>query len=150
MARGGELLRQLVCATFVDWEGQADVGAAFRCVHGRDGPAVRFGYRLDDGESQAGACAASRFVCAAEPLERPRGEAGRKTVALISDVDLKLSLLPDGEESNCPGAVAERVLDQVPERLLKSVERAPACAWVRHWSLRLACSLNTMSSGAPA
>ena len=80
---------------------------------------MRLGDRAHDRQSQAGAAAAALLLTAAEALERPRKQLGREAATLVGDAQLDvLARAPDGDGHRAR-AVAERVVDQVPERLLE-------------------------------
>src|SRR5436305_1921214 len=77
------------------------------------------------------AAAAARVVGAAEALDRPSGELLREPGALVPDVELdEPGTLLRGQLDG-PGSVDERVVDEVPERLLEAAavgrEDEPVC-----------------------
>ena len=73
---------------------------------------------LDDGEAEPGPAAASTVGCAAEGLERMLEERGRKAGAFVHDPQLQRVVDRDGAELGAAAAVAERVVDEIAERLL--------------------------------
>ncbi len=75
--------------------------------------------QVDDREAEPGAALAAGLVGAAEALERPLEEAGRKARAVVADVQLDAPVRRARPEPDRALAVAERVLDQVVERLLE-------------------------------
>src|SRR5436190_920284 len=70
------------------------------------------------GFDQAGSVARPRRVRAAEALERVGKEVGREAVALVADVDLDPPVGRPRPDADRARAMAQRVLDQVPDRLL--------------------------------
>ena len=71
----------------------------------------------DDREPEPAAPLTPRVVGAAEPVERALEKAIRKTGSGIGNVQLHDVVPLHGEEIDRAGAVIERVLDEVRERL---------------------------------
>src|SRR5690349_24949200 len=88
-------------------------------VGGRGYAAVGVRDRGDDGEPEAHARRLARPVGAAEALEGVRHELRWEAGAVVADPELECAVLLCGFESYRACAVAERVLDQVGERLLQ-------------------------------
>src|SRR5690349_7391184 len=88
-------------------------------VGGGGGAAVGVRDRGDDGEAEAHTGCLARSVGAAEPLEGVWDELGWEAGAVVADSELECAVLLGGFESYRACAVAERVLDQVGERLLE-------------------------------
>src|SRR5690242_7382308 len=88
-------------------------------VGGGGGAAVGVRDRGDDGEAEAHTGCLTRSVGAAEALEGVWDELGREAGAVVADAELEGAVLIGGFESYRACAVAERVLDQVGERLFQ-------------------------------
>ena len=89
--------------------GVADMGVAV----------VRFGYRLDDGEAEAASAAASTRIAAGESVEGVGEEVSREAGPVVSDVELDVPVSAGGLQRDLVAAVAERVVDEVAERLFE-------------------------------
>src|SRR5919197_2849858 len=83
-------------------------------------PAVGPGDELHNRQAEPCAAAGAPRLRAAEALERVRDELGRNAGAVVEDVELGLSVVGADDEVDRAAAVAERVLDEVRERLLDS------------------------------
>ena len=84
------------------------------------GPAVRAGDHVDDRQAQPRALARPGRVAAREGLERALDESRRKAVSLVLDVELDAPVRRAALEEDPAAAVAQGVLDQVPEGLFNS------------------------------
>jgi hypothetical protein len=84
------------------------------------GPAVCAGDHVDDREAQPRALARAGRVAAREGLERALEETRRKAVSLVLDVQLDAPVRRASLEEDPAPAVAQGVLDQVPEGLFDS------------------------------
>ena len=78
------------------------------------------GHRLNDCEAQPGAPFGTRLVRAAEALERVRQEVRREALAFVADAEDELSVFGLSTEPDRSGAMAERVVHEIPERLLEA------------------------------
>ena len=67
---------------------------------------------------------AAGVVAPREPLERTRGDVGREPAPLVADVELHRLADRSGADRDRALPVVERVVDEVPERLLES---QPVC-----------------------
>src|SRR5437867_3989768 len=99
-------------------ERDPDVGAALRPVGGVGGTVVRSRDRGDDRQPKSASRAAACAVGAAEAVERVLEEVVRNARALVEHVQLERAVGRSRAERDRSAAVAERVVDQVAERLL--------------------------------
>src|ERR671911_2975032 len=81
--------------------------------------AVGLGHGGDDRKAEARAASLPGLVTAREAVERAWEELGRKAAALVADAKLHAILLPFRFQADRPGAVAARVVEEVPERLFQ-------------------------------
>src|SRR5205085_7705721 len=98
-------------------ERDPDVGAVV-AIGSAGGAAVSLRDRLHDREAEPAAAAPSTLVGAAEAVERARGERRGEARALVGDVQLHPAVLRTRRELDRPGAVRERVRDEIAECLL--------------------------------
>src|SRR5439155_21871733 len=98
---------------------ERDRRAAACGVGGSRRSAMRLGDRPHDREAETRAAAAPRLVRAGEPLERPAQERIRKSRPVVSDGHLDRPVDGRRLEPHLAVAVPERVVDEVPERLLE-------------------------------
>src|SRR5207248_2390496 len=75
--------------------------------------------RPDDRKAEPGAAAAARGIRPREALEGALEERGREAVPVVADVQLDPAVDVAGLERDRVAAVAERVVDEVSERLLQ-------------------------------
>src|SRR5690348_13881816 len=109
----------------VQRELQPHVGAAALAAPSACPAAVRGGDRGHDREAEPGAAARAGAVCTGEPLEGVLDEVRRKAGPLVRHVEFDRVASRDRTQGDLPGAVAQRVVDQVRERLLESGRIAP-------------------------
>ena len=81
---------------------------------------MRLRDRPHDREAEAAALPGASAVAAREALERALGEGGREALALIGDLERQPGALPAGPQHDLALAVAERVVDEVAERLAQA------------------------------
>ena len=72
-----------------------------------------------DRQPEAAAVGGARLVGAGEPLERVLEERRLEAVALVEDVQLDDTVLLQRSELDLAAAMAERVVDEIPQRLLE-------------------------------
>jgi hypothetical protein len=102
---------------------------------------------VDDCQAEAGAVAAVRLVAAAKALEGVRREVLAEPVARVGDVDLDAIVGVSRPDLHAAGAVAQGVVEQVAEGLLKAggvgtqpqglagdLDRATLMAWCNAWA----------------
>src|SRR5262249_25607518 len=81
---------------------------------------VGAGYRTHDCQPEPAAAVAPARRGAAEALERALDEGVRKALAAVGDVDLDAALDLANLERDRTRAVAERVVDHAPDRLVEA------------------------------
>jgi len=81
---------------------------------------VSRGNRRDDREAEARSAAASALLGSAEALESMRRESGREARPVVHHVQLECVPLARCADPDRARSVAQRVLDEVAERLLQS------------------------------
>src|SRR5206468_12388364 len=101
-------------------QGDPDVSTAVQLIGCVRGTVVAGCDRGDDRESEPGAFAGTSVVGAGEASERVRQEARFEPAALIADMELYLPAVGDRREGDVAGAVAQRILDEVAQRLFES------------------------------
>ena len=102
--------------------GDADPGvdAASRAIREVSFAAVGAGHEIDNRETQAGSAATAGLIGTAEAVERPWHELVGHTDALVGHVQLYAAVLAHSREGDRAGAMDERVLDEVVQRLLEA------------------------------
>ncbi len=102
-------------------DGQRDLGATLRAIRGTRASSVRAGDCLHDREPKTDpATSRTRCVRSTEALERVREELGREAVTLVADGEHEHAVRGARLESYCSFAVAEGVVDEIPECLLET------------------------------
>jgi hypothetical protein len=74
---------------------------------------------VDDREPETASAATACVVAPREAFEGARSDLGRESPSLVPDVELDHLTGPPGADRDRPVAVAERVVDEVAERLLE-------------------------------
>src|SRR4051794_34664415 len=96
------------------------VGSAVGAVGDLRSAAVGARDRLDDRQPEPGAAAAAGGIAAREAIEGGGEQLGREARPVVADVELDATLRHGCGQLDGAAAVAQRVVDEVPERLLEA------------------------------
>src|SRR4051812_15528648 len=96
------------------------VGSAVRVVGNAGGSSMAVGDGFDDREAESGAVLAAGGVGASEALEGVIKKGWWKAWAVVTDPQFEQTVVGTGAEADRGAAVAQRVVEEVGERLLES------------------------------